>query len=355
MKSQDMVEQKSINAEETSQGSYQFTELYEASYDLTLSYKSWEYTESVSLTNDKTLDIVFPAEFSLDAIVLNQVGKSIDSAEIMLERNGKKITGTIDEDGKGTLNAPPGEYLLTINKDDEPIATQKVTIKGDKSLDLVSNLPSTIHGILPLLLMVIGLLGTGLWFWKKKENHAILLLLTFILLSSIVLPWWQLQGDNTSTETISETYLYPPTLITRTESNDIIGGEISEVPEIFTTILSLLSLLIIITSLIIISGPFIQKKYPKISFILSIIALILLILNIILFFITMSEVTKIGIGDFFGSGEIPITIPGESSQVTVTANWGAGFGVYVLIIVIIGFFIIHFMPIIQQKIIHKRK
>jgi len=354
MKSQEMIEQTSINAEETGKGSYQFTELYEASYDLTLNYKSWDYTKSVSLTNDKTIDIVFPAEFSLDAIILNQVGNNLDSAKIMLERDGKKITGTIDDKGKGMLNAPPGEYLLTINKDENLIAAQKVTIKGDKSLELVSNHPSTLHQILPVLLLFIGGIGTGLWFWKKKENHAALLLLTFILLSSIILPWWQLQGDDTSTETISETYLYPPTLITRTERNDIIGGEISEVPEIFTTVLTMLSMLIIITSLLIISGPFIHKKYPKISLILSIVTLIFLILNVALFYITMSEVTKIGIGDFFGSGDVQISVPGESSQVTVTANWGAGFGVYALVIVLIGFFIIQFLPLIQQKIIRKR-
>ncbi len=355
MKSQEMTEQTSINAEETGEGTYQFTELFEANYDIILSYKSWEYTESISLTNDKAIDIVFPAEFSLETITLNKIGNNIDSAEIMLERDGKRITGTIDGTGKGTLMAPPGEYLLSINKDESPIVLQKVTIKGDKSLDLVSSLPSAIHELLPIILVILGGIGTGLWFWKKKEKQAVLLLLTFILLSSIILPWWHLQGDNASTETISETYLYPPTLITRTESRDIIGGEISEVPEIFTTVLTILSIFVIITSLLIFSGLFINKKFPKITLILSIIALIFLILNIALFYITMSEVTKIGIGDFFGSGDLSISLPGESSQVAVSANWGAGFGIYALVIVFIGFFIVQFLPIIQQKIIRKRK
>jgi hypothetical protein len=291
----------------------------------------------------------------LETRILNKVGNSIDSAEIILERDGKKITGTIDETAKGTLNAPPGEYFLTINKDDNPIAAQKVTIKGDKSLDLVSNHPSTLHEIVPVLFIIIGGIGAGLWYWKKKENHAVLLLLTFILLSSIVLPWWHLQGDTSSTETISETYLYPSTLITRTERNGIIGGEISEVPDIFNTVLSLLSIIVMISSLLILSIPFINKKFPKITLILSIVILIFLILNVVLFYITMSEVTKIGIGDFFGSGDLSISIPGESSQETVAANWGAGFGLYAVVIVLVGFSIVQFLPLIQQKIVRKRK
>ena len=358
VKSQEMIQQTSITAEEIDIGTYQFTDLYEATYDLTLSYKSCEHTETVSLSKDKTLDIVFPAEFTLETTIFNQIGKSVNTADLMLERSGKKIKGSITEEGMGEITAPPGTYKLTITKEDSTIATQQVSIKGDKSIDIISNQPSSLHQLLPLILIIIGVAIVGILYWKRLPGfpkNGLYIILALLLLSSIFIPWWQLHGESNSIETVSETYLYPPTLITRTESNTVIGGEVSEVPEIFTTVLSLLSMLLIMTSALIILLPFIQKRYPKICWILTIVIILLLILNIALFYITMSEVTKIGIGDFSGSGDISISLPGESDQQSIPSSWGAGLGFYAVIISLLGVLSLRFYPIIQQKIIQKRK
>jgi len=358
LKSTDMIEQTSITAEQKDPGRFQFTDLYEANYDLTLSYKSWEYKETITVDSDKTIDIVFPAEFTLEPSILNQVGQPINKAQIILSRNGKEIKKTLDHQDKNslsTLTAPPGDYTIEVSTDDTIIATQQITIKGDKSIDLVSNQPSFIHQFVPVILLLVAIAIAGVFYWQSNSKKGMYIILAFILLSSILLPWWQLSGENNTTETVSETYLYPPVLITRTESDSIIGGEISEVPDVFTTVLTLLSILLIVTSALLLLYPFIKKRYPKITWILTIIILILLVLHIALFWITMSEVTKIGIGDFSGSGDLSISIPGQSDQTTISSTWGAGIGLYAVIITLIGFIILRFTPLVNQKILKRKK
>jgi len=328
--------------------------LYQATYDLTLSYKSWEYTETVNLDNDKTLEIVFPAEFTLQTTTLNKIGDSIDTARLTLEREGEELKTSINENGVGKITAPPGTYYLSVYQEDTLIAAQHVTIKGDKTMDLISNRSSTIHELLPIILLLLAGVSAGLFYWKKHSTQGVYLFIALLLLSSIVMPWWQLHGETSDAETTSETYLFPATLITRTSSDTIIGGEISEVPELFTTMLSVLTMLIILTSVVIIINMFIKKRMPKISMILSIFIIILLLLSVILFWVTMTEVTKIGIGDFSGSGDIELSLPGESEQLSIPSNWGAGLGLYVVIISLIGFLGYRFAPFIQEKILKKK-
>jgi len=354
LRSNEMIQETNIAPMLEKEGFYQFNELYEATYDLTLKYKSWEFTETVSLTEDKTLDIMFPAEFNLETTTLNHVGNPIEAADLILKREGKIIKTTINEEGIGIISAPPGTYMLTISTDEATIAAQQVTLKGDRSIQLVSNQPSSIHQSLPLILILLGIAIAGLLYWKTGRKDGVYILIAFIVLTSLFLPWWQLQGQSNSVETTSETYLYPPVLITRTEDNSIIGGEISEVPEIFTTVLSLLALLSMVASVLIMVFPFILKRFQKISWFVLICILVLLILNIALFWVTMSEVTKIGIGDFFGSGDLSISLPGESDQQIIPSTWGAGNGLYLIIVALIGIFPLRFFPLIQKKLNLKR-
>jgi len=53
----------------------------------------------------------------------------------------------------------------------------------------------------------------------------------------------------------------------------------------------------------------------------------LLFVVIFLFFYTISQVTKIGVGSFAGSGEIEIALPGGGSE-TLLCRWGGGTGFY---------------------------
>jgi len=61
----------------------------------------------------------------------------------------------------------------------------------------------------------------------------------------------------------------------------------------------------------------------------------------VVFYIAMSELGKVTVGSFMGSGDINFVIPGENMDMTIPSTWGPDIGFYLLmgsaIILIIGF------------------
>lgn len=345
--STEMSMPQTIPAEKIDQETYLFTDLLEQSYQLKLSYKSFELLESLSLTKDITVSLEFPAEFHLDMDILNTVGNQIDAAEVSLKREGKTLK--VDaSNGAATLSVPPGSYLLSIELDDTEIAKQTVEIKGDKQITLVSNLESFSHTILPILLIIAGLAFCVFLWLKQKKILGIHVLILFILLSALFQPWWHLSGETDSIQTTTNTYLYPATIITLTSSSQAIGGEVSEAPEEFTMILELITLLLIIGGLISLLRPFFKNRYPKLSFIILVLSIVVLLLCGVLFYVAMSEVTKVGVGQFFGTGDLSISLPGETQQELIPSSWGAGSGFYLLLTGFLGLLLFPVIALLRK-------
>lgn len=315
---------------------YEFTDLYPGSYKLKMSYKSFVVEETITVNNDAAFDFTFPAEFLLDCALFDSVGNSVSEGTITVQRQGKTVSSSF-EDGTGKIIIPPGTYEITIQSDTEKIAGQSLIVKGDKSVDLISNHPSMIHTVAPLLILLVFAGLAAYFFWKKQKNYSIHLIIIAIVLLSLFFPWWMLSGDNGEVTTTTKTMLYPSKLITITTTNQVIGGEISSVPEEFTMILSLLTLLIIIAGLLIILELIICQKFPRISLVVSILAMIMLILTVVLFYVAMSEVTKVGVGSFADSNELSISIPGQTTNVNLQCQWGPGIGLYLVLIGFIGY------------------
>jgi len=55
-----------------------------------------------------------------------------------------------------------------------------------------------------------------------------------------------------------------------------------------------------------------------------------------LFYVAMSEVTKVGIGGFSGSDSLSVTIPGQSNQIDIACSWGPSSGMFLIIIALAG-------------------
>lgn len=324
--SDEMVNSQTISASSTGLGSYSFSLLYPASYQLRLSYKSFEYLETISLSNDKTIDIVFPAEFSINLNVYNNVGSLIDTAKVSLDRDGKGPTEKV-ANGYSKLFVPPGTYNLDVSSD-KTIAKQSIDVKGERTIDIVSAQDSSFHTIAPILFLIIGLGLCIFLFWKNQRKNGIYLLAVFLIAIALIQPWWQLTGDNGSVSTTTHTILNPANIITLTTSSQAIGGEISAVPEEFTMVLHIVTYLLLLSMAIILLNILIQKRFQRIATIIVILDLMLLLLSIILFYVAMSEVTKVGVGGFFGSSDLPITLPGESEQIILSCAWGGGLGLY---------------------------
>jgi len=331
--SNEMAESQTISASSTGVGSYSFPLLYPASYQLRLSYKSVEYLETIDLSKDMNVDIVFSAEFSVHLNVYNNMGVPIDTATVSLDREGKGPTEKIAQ-GVTTLMVPPGTYDLDVASE-KTIAKQRIDVKGERTIDIVSAQDSSFHSTAPILFLIMGLGLCAFLFWKNQRKNGISLLAVFLIAIALIQPWWQLTGENGSASTTTNTILNPANIITLTTSSQAIGGEISAVPEEFTMVLHIVSYILILSVVIILSNMFIQKRFPRISTILSILVIVFLLLGIILFYIAMSEVTKVGVGGFFGSSDLPITLPGESEQTLFSCTWGAGLGLYCTVLALI--------------------
>jgi len=68
----------------------------------------------------------------------------------------------------------------------------------------------------------------------------------------------------------------------------------------------------------------------------------------------MQQITEIGVGNIFGSGDLDITIPGGTGTATIPCSWGFSTGYYLIIITLLLHLILFFHTIIP-KIINRKK
>ena len=170
---------------------------------------------------------------------------------------------------------------------------------------------------------------------------------------SLFSPWWILNGEEGLVKTTTKTFLIPQKIITLSSSTNVLGGEISQVPDEVTDVLGLLMILLIISCLLIFFSIFTKGKYRKITIILSNLSIILLILTISIFYYTLSQLTEVGVGSFIGSGEIEITIPGSVETKLLKCNWGPSIGFFLslTIIIIFAIYLIYYKTL---KLLRKR-
>ncbi len=343
--SNEMVEQTTISSEKIDRKNYIFKNLVGSNYDLTLKYKSFELEKNVKLDKDKTIDLVFPAEYKTKLNVLNLVGDSVSSGKIIISRNNKKIESKIDSDGQSSFTVPPGKYNIEVFIDETKVAYQDLDIKSTKTLDIVSDSGSFTHMIITVL-CIIGIISSLAYlFYKKKYFLSLKILVIFLLIISVFQPWWVLTGEENSITTNTKTFLYPSRMISFTESNEGMGGSISMLPEELTSLLTILSVIILLSvSLIFLSIVF-KNKLNKTSKGLIVLSTILIIATLGLFYYALSLVTEIGVGSFMGSGEVMTTISGVSEGVLIDCSWGPGIGFY---LAVISLFLV-FIPIILKK------
>jgi hypothetical protein len=330
--SKNMMEQNNINAEVSGDGEFLITRLYPEEYSLKMSYKSFEIEQKITINNNKNIDIEFPAEYDINLFCMNSFGGILGEGKVVLEREGKKISEYLDINGLAEIKVPPATYLLSIDLDNEEIAKQNIKITGDKDVNILSSEGSSIHTSLTYIGLIIILLSIVIILWKKNIKIGLKIFTIGLIVIAIFQPWWILNGDDGSISTSTNTYIIPSKIITITKTQSIFGGEISLVPEEFTMILELLSMILILAIIIVIFQIFTINRFRKIHLILSILTTIILLISIILFIIAMSEVTKVGVGSFSGGGDLSISIPGLQENAIIKCNWGFGVGIYIILI-----------------------
>jgi len=346
--SDDMIQEIKIPSDKIDRGNYVFEDLPSSIYDLYFKYKSFEFKENINLDRDRIIDIVSPAEYITNLNILNRIGNSVSKGTIYISRNDKKIESKIDENGFSSFTVPPGKYKLEINIDEEKVAFQDVDIKSQKTLDIVTDTDSFIHIIVPILSIIFLVSSLVYLVYKKKFRFAIKLSIIFLLIISIFQSWWVLYGEENGVSTSTETFLYPPRMISFTESMDSMGGSVSMLPSELTALFTILSIILFVSIIFVLSSIFIENKLRKTSKILLALSAFLIIVSIALFYYAVSLLTELGVGSFMGSGEILTNIPGKVEGVSISSSWGPGVGFYLailsLIIIILSAILKKFRP-----------
>ena len=347
--SDEMIIATTLRGEVVQAGEYVFSNLLPASYRLSMSYKGFRLENNFTLEKGITLDLQFPAEFSLNFSIFNSYANRVSSGSISLERNGKTMSTSIEQNGMTSANVPPGDYEIFVRSDDKVIAQQQIQVRGEKSMEIVTTQDSFLHIVVYYLGFLVMICSLVVLIWKRKIDLCFKFLTIGLLLIILVSPWWTLNGEQATTSTTTNTYIVPPEIITLTTSSKAIGGEISAVPDDVTMVLSLLSLLTVLAGLIIFIGLLIMKRLRKTMVILSILSIVILVVSLIIFVYAFSQLTQVGVGSFMGGGNLDVSIPGGVEEVTLSCSWGPGIGFYLLIPSLILLFLTLFINKIKNK------
>ena len=347
--SKEMVEPIRLSAEKTGDGEYLITSLYPAKYALNMKYKSFEVEKEISIDKDKTLDLIFPAEYELDFNVMNSYGDFLSDGKISVFRNGKIESESINENGKTKISIPPGRYKVTVYSEGKEIAKQEIDVRGGKEIDILTLQESFLHTIVFYLAIVLAIFSIIFMLWKKKFYAGMKLLVIALLIIALVSPWWILNGDDGTTSTTTKTFLIPSKIITLSSSSDVLGGDVSQVPPEVTMVLGLLSIILAVSCLIIFITIFTKDRFRKTTMLFSILSIVLLIVTLSIFFYAMGQITDVGVGSFMGSDDLETSLPGIAEREILPSSWGPGIGFYLGIIAFVVLVVISVYKKIKTK------
>ena len=321
---------------------YLFGQLYPGMYHLFVTYNSvvLQKNLTIPLRGSDCLNLVLPTIFNITMSTYDARGSPLTSTTIILEREGKTLVLNGSRDGEYNVQLPPGIYNATVNADHVIVGKRKLTVIGDRSFDLVTNVNPLFPPLVITCMSVIGMIGT-LFMLRRRDVVTILRILAVILvICSLVLPWWTLEGSPTEPPIETQTHLYilPPALISLTMTPTVIAGErVSDtLPALFTRFILILIVVIIIGTICTMLGLVFQRVYRK-KFLkwLYLISIVLSILMLSSFYGGMSLITKVGVGGVFGQGVINVDIPGEFYTASINCQWGLDSGWYLCCVALI--------------------
>lgn len=333
--SDEMVIPTTISSSKISDGEYIFTDVTPGKYTISTSYKSFEKTEEINVENNKEINLVFPAEYTIDFSTYDSYAQSLSNGEIIVKRNGKQETIEINEEGKTSISVPPASYEITIVSDDKEIGKINLQVRSDKTTELLTKKDSIIHTFALICGLILAAFSFYLAFVKKQRYNGLKLFVISLLLISIFSPWWSLNGDNGAVQTSTNILVFPQKIVTLTSSSEIIGGEISQVPEEATMVLEILFMILLAAILFNLVTIFTKKRFKKITKIFSILNFVFLILLVILFYVIISQLTQIGVGSVMGSGNLDVNIPGQIESAGINCSWGPAISFYLAVFIVV--------------------
>lgn len=319
------------SAEQKSSSLFLFPNLTKRSYNIYVKYKSFQLQQPVEITDDKEISISFPAQYNISLSVINNRGFFLDEFVVKLSRQNKAIRQKTTN-GKLSISLPPGTYHAAVIHQGNIISKRNITIQSENNYEFISNQKSDLSFIVIIGIGLLGLLSSYLLYKKKDMKSVLILFSLFIIISSLVFPFWTMQGSVKTKETTTELYLIPTEMITTTISAHVIGGQRASLPDLFITFLNVLLTLIILSALSM--GIYLFSYHSKIrkKQIFLFVALSLLLIVLVSFIIGLKLFSNVAIGSIIGQGSIQHSIPGETIAPSFACSWGPGIGFYLLLI-----------------------
>ncbi len=318
-----------IHGQKIDDDEFIFTNLTPNLYQLSLSYKSFNLNKNIELIDNKELSLEFPAEYNVKFKIFDSRGMPFEDTKILIIRNDKKL---VIQNQKSEINAtiPPGLYQVKIFNNEELIGVRDILIYGEQNYDLITkNQPiyPTVITIFGFMLIIFSLIISC---FKKDTKYFPEILVISLIIISIFLPWWGINGSTDFLQTSTKLYLIPNNIITITTTEHTIAGELSFMPDEFKQALFLMTILIIVGCFLLILNKFIKKTDRKIFYKTSkIFAIMALIGSPMIFIVSMYELSKVSIGSIIGSDYLDINVPGESQIHSILCNWGPNIGFYI--------------------------
>jgi hypothetical protein len=344
-------------SEELSPGEYYFSDIYPGNYLLKIKYKSFTLEEPITIPYGENAEktIEFPAEFKVKTTVLDSRGNPINNAEVRFSRGGQEIKDITDDKGEVVLLIPPGQYHCKIYSNGELIAKRNVDVLFKKSYSVATS-QEPIFPLIVILVTIIFLITAIIISYRRKDLIFFLKILAVLLaIIAIVSPWWNISGStsNPHFEVSTKLYLVPTEMVTITSNSNVSAGELATLNEQFTEVVNLFPITISVSIFCILANLiFVKYHLKKSSFLTFILAILFFIGSNVVFFIAMSELGKVTVGNFMGSGNIDFSIPGENMYETIPSSWGPDIGFYLLlgsVVVLILSFCLYIKKIIYEK------
>ena len=331
LESSDMAAATLVRGEASPAGAYRFSDLPPASYRLNLGYKAFTLHDNLTVEKDTSLDVTFPGEFPLNVTVFDSFADRLSGGEVSFQRNGTTKSTSIRGDGTVTMSLPPGDYALAVHANNDLIAQQQVQVRGEKTMDVVTDQGSSLHTALGYLGLALVIGMSVFILWKRGLTSGLKVVAVGVLLIALVSPWWVLHGETSTVSTTTNTLVIPPQIVTLTKTSNATGGEISAVPKEVTMVLGLLSLLVAVACILILVSLVTNLRLRKTTMLVSLLGIVVLLLALIVFYYAFSQVTQVGVGSFMGSGTLDVSLPGGTEQLKVPCTWGPSMGLYLVV------------------------
>jgi hypothetical protein len=336
--SNEMVNPTELFGEQTSNSTFLFTHLLPAAYMLQFSYKSFVVTQEVTIPTELE-SVVFPAVYPVSFRVLDSHGGSLNGVTIRLSRSGKSLE-VLSTASESVSSVPPGVYQVSVLSHENAVIGQRLLdVVSERSVDLITTQAPVVPWFVLLGCTLLALCGLAVSVVKKNVMYALIVLVVSLGVSSLVFPWWSLQGSSVGIQTSSLLYLVPLNFVSMTMMSQVIAGELTFFPTVFVTLMT------IVVGLMVggwggLGGVLAIQKSVRRRWLMVLFGGVfcLLVISVVVFSFAMSAFTEIGVGSFLGQGTVDVLVQGQTGVVPVPCQWGPGMGfwLYVLSLSILG-------------------